>query len=147
MGSEMCIRDRYETTNKLIDVNLEFAIDGSNRPPMKIIKRFKFESRSFDVQFFPPQTIQDVNKIEMLITNIGGGQIDALAYNVTIGRRKQNKFLGIIKPGGKENRVFNIKREDIENGLVTLGVKENGGFGRFVNRKIVIRDGKIKDVE
>jgi len=139
--------DQFETTGKEMEVVLDFEVDGSNRPAMKIFKRFNFESNSMDIQFYFPETIQDINEVKVVITNISGGQIDVNAYDVTRGNRKKEVFLGTIKPDGNKKVIFYVSREDIEKELVIIGARQQGGFGRFVNRKVVIREGKLKDVE
>lgn len=139
--------DPFETTEKSVPIIMDFSFDGKQRPPMRIYKRFQFSSRSIRMIMDAPAKTQDMNAIRITVKNTGGGQVDLMAYNATLGRKEDLQFLGILKPGDARSVDFLVSRMDIEGGKVTLGVRENGGSGRFVNRRLALRDGRIVDTE
>ncbi|MGE4159436.1 MAG: hypothetical protein AB7F75_10125 [Planctomycetota bacterium] len=139
--------DPFETTEKSVPIVMDFSFDGKQRPPMRIFKRFQFSSRSIQMIVDSPSKVQDMNTVHITVKNTGGGQVDLMAYNATIGRKEDLQFLGLLKPGDARSVDFLVSRKDIESGNVTLGVRENGGSGRFINRRLAIQGGKIVDVD
>jgi hypothetical protein len=139
--------DNFETTGKDVTIVLDLTFDGNTRPPMRIFKRFYFGSKNIQAKFQFPFKTRAINAVTVSVRNVGGGQIDLIAYNSTLGRQEEMKFLGLLRPGDNRSVVFMVRKEDIAKNRVTIGIKENGGFSRFVNRHLKIEGGKIIDVD